>query len=299
MKARGARRIVRRAMPALLLLCLASEWTSPLRAVRAEPPTPVTSLRFGHPAIEDPAVTLGKYHKLLEAMAEAVGVPVSLVQSGSYAEIVKAFERGAVDVGILNAFSYVEIASRARLVPLARRVRAGRDTYQSYIVVRDDGEIAGYEDLRGKIVAFPDSRSTTGYLLPRLMLRRHRLEPERDFARVLFIGKHDSTALAVANGTADAGAVASYIFEDLEPAIQAKLRVLDRSEPIPFGPVVARAELGEPLLARIRAFFLSLDKTSQGQALLSEARLSGFTAASDQDYAAIRVLVRRLRGASE
>jgi phosphonate transport system substrate-binding protein len=253
-----------------------------------------STLRFGYPAIEDPTVTLGKYHRLLDAMAEAIGVPVSLVQGDSYVDIVKAFERGAVDIGILNAFSYVEIGSRAHLAPLARRVRAGRDTYQSYLVVREGAGIAQYSDLRGKVVAFPDARSTTGYLLPRLMLRRHRLELPRDFARVLFVGKHDSTALAVANGTADVGALASYIHEELGPAIQAKLVILDRSEPIPFGPVVARADLGEALLGRIRSFFVTLDRTPQGQALLSEARLSGFTAAVDADYAPIRNLVRRL-----
>lgn len=269
------------------------------RAAAAEPATPVSVLRFGYPAIEDPAVTLGKYQKVLEAMSASIKTPVTLVQSRTYADLVRAFEEGQVDVGILNAFSYVEIGLRARLVPLARRVMAGRDTYQSYIVVRQDGTVAGYEDLRGKVFAFPDPRSTTGYLLPRLMIRRHRLEPERDFARVLFVGKHDSTALAIANGTADAGAVASYIFDEMEPVIRAKLRVLDSSEPIPFGPLVARAELGEPLLARIRAFFLSLDKTPHGQALLSEARLSGFAAAADRDYAPIRALVSRLRGAPE
>jgi phosphonate transport system substrate-binding protein len=288
--------MIRRTALVALLLGLTAHWSFPSRSPAAEP---VSVLRFGYPAIEDPAVTLGKYHRLLEAMSEAVGVPVTLVQSRTYAEIVRAFEEGQIDVGILNAFSYVEIGQRARLVPLARRVRAGRDTYQSYIVVRQDGDITSYDGLRGKVFAFPDPRSTTGYLIPRLMIRRHRLEPERDFVRVLFVGKHDSTALAVANGSADAGAVASYIFEELEPAVRAKLRVLDRSEPIPFGPVVARSGLGEQLLGRIRDFFLSLDKTQHGQALLTEARLSGFTAASDEHYAPIRALVRRFRGAAE
>jgi phosphonate transport system substrate-binding protein len=264
-------------------------------AGRASLAGPMSLLRFGYPAIEDPTVTLGKYQRLLDAMGGAIGRPVSLVLRDTYREIVRAFEGGDVDLGILNAFSYVEVASRARLTPLARRVRAGRDTYQSYLVVRRDGGIARYDDLRGKVIAFPDSHSTTGYLLPRLMLRRHRLEPSRDFARVLFVGKHDSTALAVANGTADIGALASYIHEELEPAVQEKLRILDRSNAIPLGPVVARATLGESLLERIRVFFVTLHRTPQGQALLQEAKLSGFTAAADADYAPIRDLVRRFR----
>jgi phosphonate transport system substrate-binding protein len=262
----------------------------------AAPPTAATApIRFGYPAIEDPTITLGKYQRLLDAMAAAIGRPVSLILRDSYAEIVRDFEKAEVDVGILNAFSYVEIAARAQLAPLARRVRAGRDTYQSYLVVREEGDITRYEALRGRVIAFPDSRSTTGYLLPRLMLRGHRLEPTRDFARVLFVGRHDSTALAVANGTADVGALASYIYEELEPVVQGKLRILDRSEPIPLGPVVARTSLGAPLLARIRLFFVTLGESREGQTLLRDARLSGFTGASDVDYAPIRSLVRRLQ----
>jgi phosphonate transport system substrate-binding protein len=253
------------------------------------------ALRFGYPAIEDPTVTLGKYQRVLDAMAEAIGRPVGLLLRDTYAQVVRDFEQGEVDLGILNAFSYVEIAARARLRPLARRVRAGRDTYQSYLIVREDAGVVRYEDLRGKTMAFPDSRSTTGYLLPRLMLRHHQLDVGRDFSQVLFVGKHDSTALAVANGTADAGALASYIYEDLEPAIQGKLRILDRSAAIPYGPVVARADLGEELLERIRSFFVTMDRTPQGKAVLKEARLSGFTAARDEDYAPIRTLIRRLR----
>lgn len=253
------------------------------------------ALRFSYPAIEDPTVTLGKYQRILDAMAEAVARPVSIVLRNTYAEIIQDLERGDADVGILNAFSYVEIASRAKLTPLARRVRAGRDTYQSYLIVRENAGISRYQELRGKVIAFPDSHSTTGYLLPRLMLHRHRLDLTRDFARVLFVGKHDSTALAVANGTAHAGALASYIYEELDPAIRAKLDILDISEPIPFGPVVARAALGGPLLERIRLFFITLNRSPRGQSILRDARLSGFTAATDEDYAPIRDLVRRLR----
>lgn len=253
------------------------------------------AIRFSYPAIEDPTVTLGKQQKILDAMAGAVGCPVSIVLRNTYAEIVQDLERGDADVGILNAFSYVEIVSRAKLTPLVRRVQVGRDTYQSYLIVRENAGIGRYQELRGKVIVFPDSRSTTGYLLPRLMLRRHHLELHRDFARVLFVGTHESTALAVANGTAHAGAVASYIYEEMDPAVQAKLDILDLSEPIPFGPIVARAALGSRLLERIRLFFVTLNRSPWGASLLRDARLSGFTVASDGDYAPIRDLVRRLR----
>jgi phosphonate transport system substrate-binding protein len=278
----------------LCLLLLISGVTLPvLGADQGHASSP--AIRFSYPAVEDPTVTLGKYQRILDAMAAAVGHPVSVLLRNTYGEIVQDLERGEADVGILNTFSYVEIVSRAKLTPLVRRVQAGRDTYQSYLIVRENAGIRRYQDLRGKVIVFPDSRSTTGYMMPRLMLRRHHLDMNRDFARVLFVGSHDSTALAVANGTAHAGAVASYIYEGLDPAVQLKLDILDLSEPIPFGPIVARAALGGQLLESIRLFFVGLDRSPRGKTLLMDARLSGFTAATDSDYASIRELVRRLR----
>lgn len=255
------------------------------------------AIRFSYPAIEDPTVTLGNYRKLLDAMAASIKRPVTIALRNTYGEIVQDLQRGAADIGIVNTFSYVDIVSRAKLKPLVRRVQAGRDYYQSYLIVRENAGISRYRELKGKVIAFSDPHSTTGYLLPQLMLRSHRLEVTRDFARVLFVGSHESTALAVANGTAHAGALSSYIYEELDPAVQAKLDIMDLSESIPFGPVVARSALGEPLLQRIRHFFVTLGGSSWGRSLLRDARLSGFTTASHEDYAPIRGLVRRLREA--
>jgi phosphonate transport system substrate-binding protein len=288
-------KIKRKDLTLILLLLIPGV---PIPGCNAAPSsTALPAIRFSYPAVEDPTVTLGKYQPILDAMAAAVGRPVSIVLRNTYGEIVQDLGRGDADVGILNSFSYVDIVSRAKLSPLVRRVQAGRDTYQSYLIVRENAGIKRYQDLRGKVIVFPDSRSTTGYLMPRLMLRRHHMEMSRDFARVLLVGSHESTALAVANGTAHAGAVASYIYERLDPAVQAKLDILDLSEPIPFGPIVARAALGDRLLERIRLFFVDLNRSPQGVSLLRDAGLSGFTVATDKDYVSIRELVRRLREA--
>jgi ABC-type phosphate/phosphonate transport system substrate-binding protein len=79
--------------------------------------TALPAIRFSYPAVEDPTVTLGKYQPILDAMAAAVGRPVSIVLRNTYGEIVQDLGRGDADVGILNAFSYVDIVSRAKLSP--------------------------------------------------------------------------------------------------------------------------------------------------------------------------------------
>lgn len=200
----------------------------------------------------------------------------------------EAFLAKEIDMGILNAFSYIQIAEKAELVLIASRIIRDSSSYQSYIIVRKDDNIYSYEDIRGKVFAFSDPNSTTGYLYPKSMLMAHEIDPDKDLKQTLFIGKHDSTVYAVLNRTADAGAVASYIFDGLSDEIRGKLAVLDKSDPIPLGPFVIREDLGETLIRKIKILLLSLHQSEEGLEALQAAKLNGFEDTRDSDYDIIR-----------
>lgn len=247
-----------------------------------------TLLRFGHISVEDPAVQLKKYKPLLDILSKETGNEVILVQTSCYSKMNRAFLDREIDIGILNAFSYIQIAAQAGLIPLARRVIGNRGTYQSYIIVRREGNIFDYSDIKDKIFAFSDPNSTTGYLLPKIMLKNNGIYPETDLKEILFIGKHDSTIYAVLNWTASAGAVASYIYDSTDIKIKEKIRILDKSDPVPLGPMVIRKDLGKELENKIKKIILSLDKSEEGKTALQCAGLSRFEQAEDSDYDILR-----------
>jgi phosphonate transport system substrate-binding protein len=269
----------------LLFIAIFFPWKS---AMPLENTTRTETLRFGHISVEDPTITRRKYQPLLSKMEAVLTRKVELVQSTNYSSVIKLFMQGKVDMGILNSFSYIQIAREAKLVPIAKRVIDGRGYYQSYIIVNSDSNIKSLDDLKGKVFAFSDPNSTTGHLLPRLILQKNVINPEKDFHEVLFIGHHDSIILAVANRTADAGSVASYIFDGYDTRITKKIKIIDRSEPIPLGPLVVRFDLGKEWIDKIKRFFLSLHESEEGRSLLREARLSAFTDVQDKEYDIIR-----------
>jgi len=252
-------------------------------------------LRFGHISVEDPTVTLNKYQPLLDIISKEIGRKVILVQTSSYSKMNEAFLKKNVDMGILNSFSYVQIADKAGLVPLARRVIKGRGSYRSYIIVRNNEDINKYADIKGKIFAFSDPNSTTGYLLPKIMLAKNGIDHKEDLNKTLFIGKHDSTIYAVLNKTADAGAIASYIFDAADVKIKARIKILGKSEPIPLGPMVIRQDLGKELAEKIKKTMLGLYQNKKGMNVLKSAKLNRFEQASDKDYDIVREMAGLLR----
>jgi phosphonate transport system substrate-binding protein len=245
-------------------------------------------LKFGHISVEDPAVTLNKYNPILTLISKKIERQLILVQKPSYLEMNEAFLAKEIDMGILNAFSYIQIAEKAGLIPIASRVIGDSSFYQSYIIVRKEDNITRYEDLRGKVFAFSDPNSTTGYLCPKTMLMTHGLDPDKDLKQTPFIGKHDSLVYAVLNRTVDAGAVASYIFEGFRDEIKEKFTVLDKSDPIPLGPFVIRKELDGVLIRKIKYLVLSLHQSEEGLKALQAAQLNRFEDTSDSDYAIIK-----------
>jgi hypothetical protein len=137
-------------------------------------------------------------------------------------------------------------------VPLLAPTGAGTEdetasTYQSAIFTRLDTAIHDLSGLRGATLGLVDEHSTSGYLVPRAMLREAGLDPDRDLV-VRRCGQHQTVVEAVLAGAVTAGAVHAGWLKP--PSLDrgpdyARLRVLARSNPIPLGPLVVRSDLDE------------------------------------------------------
>jgi phosphonate transport system substrate-binding protein len=251
------------------------------------------TLRFGRVGVEDPTVTLSKYQPLISKLGDVLEKRVELVQTATYMEMQNLFISGRVHLGILNAFSYVLMGREARLLPVAKRMVGTDGYYRCYIIANRNLDVTGIADLKGRTFAFSEQTSTTGYLLPMLLLREHGINPETDFSKTISIYQHDSIILAVANWSVDIASVASYVFDGYDKRITNKIKIIEKSAPIPLGPLVVRNDLGMELIDKIRNFFLTLHQSETGQSLLKEAGLSRFAPVADGEYDAIREAAAR------
>jgi phosphate/phosphite/phosphonate ABC transporter binding protein len=180
-------------------------------------------------------------------LQRCLGRPVRVIVEPSYAATVESLRAGRVDVAMLGELASMRGQEAGGVEPLVVPVQADGQipTYQSVIVTRIDSGIHDLEALRGRTIGLVDEQSTSGYLVPRAMLREAGVDPDEEVTVRLY-GRHRAVVEAVLAGEVIAGAThASRLRPPSldEGAAYARLRVVASSRPIPRGPLVVRADL--------------------------------------------------------
>ncbi len=256
----------------LLVLCGLSGVPS-FAADGAEP----APLRIGLTAVilDDQTSLLRDWKAYLEAR---LGRHVRFVQRQTYREITELLLSDGLDVIWTCGYPYVRMREQARL--LAVPLFEGKPLYRSYLIVpASDAETAKLEDLKGKVFAFSDPDSNSGYLVPQVQLLRAGYEPRWFFKRTFFTWAHRDVVRAVAEGVADGGSVDGYVWETLrrdQPELTARTRVVAKSPYFGFPPLVASRTLDESSFGAIRDALVKMSGNVSGQRLLQRLNLDGF-----------------------
>lgn len=222
---------------------------------------------------------------------------VVFVQRGSYREVLDLIRGGKIDFAWICGYPYVRHRHELRLVavPLWR----GRPYYQSYLIVPvDDARSTGLGDLRGKVFAYSDPDSNSGYLYPQYRLTASGENPSTFFSRNFFTWGHRKVVEAVGVGLADGGAVDGYVWETLaefHPKLTDATRIIERSPEFGHPPFAARADIPEAELRRFRAALLGMSADTEGAELLRLLRLDGFAVGQVSLFNEIARMATRVR----
>jgi phosphate/phosphite/phosphonate ABC transporter binding protein len=261
----------------------------------AEPSGP--PLYFGLPPSFPEEVAQREWEPLLAHLGQRLGRPIRLVVPDSYRALRKMLLQGKLHFANLPALQFVIARHRAReLRPLVTHTIDGALTYQSYIVARNDNALASVEDLEGRTFCYSDPGSTSGYLLPRHLLRERGLDPERLFASAKFSGNHVSVMKDVLAGRCDAGAVYSLaMLSGRSLGISnSQLQVLAVAGKIPYDAICPSPSLPDKLQDALRRALLELDlQELLGRRVLGPAfRIDGFVEAHPEAFAEIEAAAR-------
>lgn len=245
--------------------------------------------------LDDQVTLLNAWRGYLQT---ALDEPVQFVQRRTYREIVDALRSGAIDFGWICGYPYVRHAGELQLVAVP--LHAGVPLYRSYLIVPNaNPPTNSLLDLRGKVFAFSDPDSNSGFLYPTYALVRLQERPDAFFRRTFFTWAHRSVVDAVASGLADGGAVDGYVWETLariHTAGAAKTRVIARSPLFGFPPFVGHARLPRPKIERLRTALLGMRDDRIGRMLLDQLNLDGFVAGDPSLFDGIREMVATVRG---
>jgi phosphonate transport system substrate-binding protein len=153
------------------------------------------------PSVEAQTITTGG-EVMAAALKEATGLNFKVSVPTSYAATVEAMcAATGSSMGFIPAAGYVIANDRCGVEVAMAAVRRGWNVYWSAYIVSRDSDIYTFGDLAGKSWAFPDSGSTSGYIVPAVELQAAGIEPgERVEA-----GGHNQVVQAVYSGEADFG----------------------------------------------------------------------------------------------
>ncbi len=275
----------------LVYLCLILSIAS-LSVAKAESP-----IRFGLTAVvlTENLRFLDQWSRYLE---NKTGRQVEFVQRRSYREVMDLLESGGIEFAWICGYPYVQAREPEFLELLTVPVYRGAPRYHSYIIVHHESPYRRFSDLRGKIFAFSDPDSNSGFLYPLAYMTGEGVKPERFFRQTFFTFNHAETVQAVSEQVADGGAVDSYIWEYLaifRPDITEKTRIIMKSPSFGFPPIVARVGVDHGTVKLMKNILEDMDTDPVGRALLSQLKLDGFGDYPDSLFNEIRAMVNAVQ----
>lgn len=256
-------------------------------------------LRLGvTPVILDEQVGfLGQWAAWLGAR---LGRPVTLVQRARYREILDLLLGGRLDLAWICGYPYVQHQDRLELIVVPSW--HGQPLYRSEIIVAAGSDLHSLADLEGRLFAWADPDSNSGWLYPRFALATVGEDPDRFFRRTFFTWGHPRSVLAVSEGLADGAAVDGYVRETLvrhTPALGEALRVVHRSPLFGFPPLVAGPAMSQRDRALVRTTLAGQRDDAEGLALLADLNLDGFAVEGPALFAEIAAMASAVgRGGS-
>ena len=211
---------------------------------------------------ENPTELQRKFAPLGKYLESKIGMKVEFTPVSDYAATVEGLAAKKIDMVWYGGFTFVQayIKTNKTAIPIVQREED--EKFRSVFITQAGSSINSLKDLKDKTFTFGAPSSTSGHLMPRSFLLKEGLDPDKTFKRLAFSGAHDATALQVAGGKVDAGALNISVYEKMvaEKKIDGKqVRVFYTTPPYYDYNWTVRGDLDPALIKKITDAFLALD----------------------------------------
>mgnify|MGYP001073872098 CR=1 FL=1 len=240
---------------------------------------------------------------IADALHEATGYHFKVAVPTSYAAVIEALGSYQADIAWLPTYAYVlakqKYDANVRLIT----VRNGLKNYRGQFVAMKP-EIQSIEDIQGRIIAYTDAASTSGYIYPSAILKQKGITPKDH----IFAGGHPQAILAVYSGRADVATTywspedetgkpmdAREKLYETHPDIFDKVRIVGFTDWIPNDTVTFRRNLPEDLEQEIIDALYAFSQSPAGHETLKALYdVDSLEYATDADYDVVRTALKAM-----
>src|SRR5512135_2350072 len=147
---------------------------------------------------------------IADCLSQMTGLNIKIEVGTSYAASVEAMGADKAQIGFLNTFSAVLAKAKYGIEPALLVLRkyntndidpdkslAGQlePFYKGQFIAQVASGIKSYADLKGKTFCFVDPNSTSGYVIPRIILKANGVDPDTDFKNTVNAGSHNNAPI--------------------------------------------------------------------------------------------------------
>ena len=230
--------------------------------------------RYGVQAVETQAAALTRYKGFGEYVKKKLGVELELFLSAEYAGVIQAIGAKQLEVMDMGASGYAAawLETRGGVEPLVVPTNPdGTIGYYAVAFVRADSPYKNLNDLKGKVWAWVEPNSSSGYIFPLVGFRKLGLEPEQHFGKVVYSGGHEQSIIGVLDKAYD-GAITWTNDVDkhtrgglhmmLQRGVLKKedICIIWTSDLIPNPVIAIRSDLPKEMKADLKSMFLNMHK---------------------------------------
>jgi phosphonate transport system substrate-binding protein len=234
---------------------------------------------------DDPAGTIEGFQPLMDYLVGQLGdlgiEQGNVVVTPDFDTLNEKLQSGEVDLFYETAYGALYAYQNAGAVPLLRGWRKDIGEYHSTIFVRKDSDVKSADDLRGKLMAFAEPDSTSGYFLPKAFLTALGLSLSEQSAAsmipagevgYLITGSDENVVSSVLLGKSVGGALEYDVYDGLKQEDRDQLRVLAQTQDIPRSMILASPTMPLALRERIINLLKEADQSDTGKAVLKDAK---------------------------
>lgn len=238
-----------------------------------------------------PAKEIKKFKPLIDYLnskLEAQGIEkVNIRIASNIDEMISLMKSGQVDMYIDSPFPSLQLVESGASKIALRRWKNGVKEYHTVIFVHKDSDIEKITDLKGKLIAFAEPYSTSGYYLPKASLQQNSLRLTEKSSRhenvaadeVGYIFSEDdaNTITWVRKRRVAAGATGNIRFDKIKSRLKSQLKIIFRSIDVPRHVVSYRKNIPPATETALTQALLDMHKSEYGlQQLLAFIKTTRF-----------------------
>ncbi len=174
---------------------------------------------------------------IADCLSQMTGLNFKIEVGTSFAASVEALGADKAQIGFLNTFSALLAKAKYGVEPALLVMRkyntndidpdkglAGQlePFYKGQFIAQVASGIKSFADLKGKTFCFVDPNSTSGYIVPRIILKANGIDPDKDFKATQNAGSHNNVGIAVYKGDCDAGVTFIDVLTDAAANLKAQ-----------------------------------------------------------------------------